>query len=169
MNGRRTIPAAELAFHIISSTPRFPEQNDENREEQGEEDQDDDAGLDQEKDQIKESRGHYEALLAYLWTISQSIAPSIRLTDPPEDPTLGGRIQECRSKLLTSAPAGRDTTRDRPEPLRESTRDHDTLAVATQGIITTLSSIDRIVSNIGRKIKPKSLSSVTLVHFNLLL
>jgi hypothetical protein len=140
MDGRRTFPAAELAFHIISSMLRFPEENDENREE---EDQNDDDGLDQEKDQIKESRGHHEALLAYLWTIYKSIAPSIRLADPPEDPTLGGRIQEIRSKLLTSTSAGHDTPRDRPEPMRENTRDLDTLAVATQGLISTLANIDK--------------------------
>jgi hypothetical protein len=140
MDGRRTFPAAELAFHIISSMLRFPEENDENREEA---DQNDDNGLEQEKDQIKASRGHHEALLAYLWTISKSIAPSIRLTDPPEDPTLGGRIQEIRSKLLTSPPASHDTPRDRPEPMRENTRDLDTLAVATQGLVSTLANIDK--------------------------
>jgi hypothetical protein len=79
--------------------------------------------------------------------MSQSIAPSIRLTDPPKDPTLGGRIQEMRSKLLNSDLAGRDQARDRPEPMREpmkeSTSDLDTLAVATQGLISTLSNIEK--------------------------
>jgi hypothetical protein len=142
MNGRRTFPAAELAISIISSTLRLPDENDENRERQDDEDEDDDDdGLEQEKDQIKESRDSHESLLAYLWTISQSNAPPIRLADPPEDPTLGGRIQEIRSKLMSSDP-GRDQASER-QPMRDSTRDLDTLAVATQGLISTLASIDK--------------------------
>jgi hypothetical protein len=53
---------------------------------------------------IKDRRENYQALLAYLWTISRSIAPSIRLTDPPDDPALGGRIQESSSKLFPLTP-----------------------------------------------------------------
>jgi hypothetical protein len=108
MNGRRTFPAADLAISIISSTLRFPDEHYEHRKDQEVENQDDDDddGLDHEKDQIKETRGSHESLLAYLWTISQSNAPSIGLIDPPEDPTLGDRIQETRAKLVNSDPAG---------------------------------------------------------------
>ena len=143
MNGIRSFPAEDLAFRIISSMLRLPDENDENREEPGEEEQEngEDDDDDQEKSLIKESRGHHEALLAYLWTISQSIAPSIRLTDPPDDPTLGGRIQEFRSKLAPSAPTDRQRVsfQDRPEPLGEQ----NTFAIATQGLISTLSNIDK--------------------------
>jgi hypothetical protein len=137
MDGPRSLPAAGLAFRIISSMLRFPGGSNSNREEYGNQEEDDDE-LDQEKSLIKESRGHYESLLAYLWAISQSIAPPIQLPDPPDVPALGDRIQEFRSNLIPSATTDRGTIRDRPEPMREL----DTFAVATQGLISTLSSID---------------------------
>jgi hypothetical protein len=64
---------------------------------------------------------------------------SIRLKDPPEDPTLGGRIQEFRSKLLPFASTDRETIQDRAELMREL----GTFTVATQGLISTLSNIDK--------------------------
>jgi hypothetical protein len=143
MNGRRSFPAADLAMSIVSSMLRFPEANDENRGEQGEGDQDsdDEHGLDQESELINESRAHHEALLAYLWTISQSFAPSIRLTDPPDDPALGGRIQEFRSMLLPLDPTeSRAGNRDHPET---AMGERTVLATATQGLISTLATIDK--------------------------
>jgi hypothetical protein len=147
MNGQRTFSAAAFAFEIISLMLRLPDENDENQDKHGndedgsqedEEDNDDDQ-LEQEKSLIRESRAHHEALLAYLWTIERSIAPPIRLTDPPDDPTLGGRTQEFRSALTPFTPRDRETTRVHPEPMREL----DTFAVATQGLVNTLANIDK--------------------------
>jgi hypothetical protein len=121
MNGQRTFSAAAFAFQIISLMLRLPNENDENQDKHGndeddseedkeDEEDDDDDQLEQEQSLIRESGSHHEALLAYLWTISKLIAPLIPLTDPPDDPTLGGRTQEFRSALTPFTPTDRETT-----------------------------------------------------------
>lgn len=159
LDGPRTIHASKVAFLIIDSLLRLPTIEVESSEE-GEgkettiEESDDD---DQETISIKDLRNSCEALLTYLWVVANRGAPTYDLPDLPDDRILFGRTRRIRAKLTT-----RDDGQRAPHPYPDDDtptrrggrahadggdpnvgRDPNVLAIATQGLINTLSQIDR--------------------------
>jgi len=165
MNGPKSESAAQAAFRIIETHLRLPEkvqidnEDEEAKEGEGKEaESEDEVRLtdedDQETESIKESRKEYEALIAYLWVIANDGAPAVQLIDPPEDQVLFGRMGKIRAKLVVTegpverlypeSPPATPTRRGRASADEGSGfMDPNVLAIATQGLITTLSRIDK--------------------------